>query len=396
MLQELFKAFFLIFIAEMGDKTQILAMAFATQYPVKKVLTGIFLGVLLNHGLAVALGSFLSSMVPLNTIQVIAGFAFVLFALWTLKPVNEGDNDASDANAYSPVFTVAAAFFIGELGDKTQLTAITLAVDAAYPVIILTGTVLGMMITGGMGIFIGKKLGDKTPDFVIKLVAAGVFLIFGVAKLTQALHPSTLTPLNISIFIIAVGAPMGWFIRIMLDRRRRGVETAFQRRARELHDYYLQINESVSQMCLDNGICQTCRGNECLIGYTKTLIKQGMAEAPGNSEPKKLTSDHMHKIFDSEKTLRTLKLTLEMMQRSPENLANPHLHRIRRNLETILFNFYLQDMPDWTAYDHWLMSLDQPDAHELAKVLRQELSPQNGDQPPPDQQPQSISSGTRK
>ena len=83
MIQELLKAFLLIFIAEMGDKTQILAMAFATQFPVRKVLLGIGLGVVLNHGLAVALGSYLSRVVPLSTVQIIAGAAFVGFALWT-------------------------------------------------------------------------------------------------------------------------------------------------------------------------------------------------------------------------------------------------------------------------------------------------------------------------
>src|SRR5690606_14975105 len=89
MIQEMIKALFLIFVAEMGDKTQILAMAFATRFPVRKVLAGIGLGVLLNHGLAVLLGSYLSQVVPIKTIQMIAGAAFVGFALWTLKPEDE-------------------------------------------------------------------------------------------------------------------------------------------------------------------------------------------------------------------------------------------------------------------------------------------------------------------
>ena len=91
MIQEIIRAFLLIFVAEMGDKTQILAMTFATRFPVRKVLIGIGLGVFLNHGLAVILGSYLSRMIPISTLQMIAGAAFIGFAFWTLKPEKEGE-----------------------------------------------------------------------------------------------------------------------------------------------------------------------------------------------------------------------------------------------------------------------------------------------------------------
>src|SRR5690606_22932798 len=147
-------------MAEMGDKTQILAMAFATQYQVKKVLMGVFLGSLLNHGIAVALGSYLSSVIPINTIQIIAGISFVGFALWTLKNDDDDEEEGDSKGKFGPVFTVAMAFFIGELGDKTQLTAITLSVDASYPVFILLGTVSGMILTSSLGIYVGSKIGN--------------------------------------------------------------------------------------------------------------------------------------------------------------------------------------------------------------------------------------------
>jgi Ca2+/H+ antiporter, TMEM165/GDT1 family len=370
LIQEFVKAFLLIFVAEMGDKTQILAMAFAIQYPVKKVLAGIFLGVLLNHSLAVILGSLLSTLIPLNTIQIIAGFAFVVFALWTLKPERDEEDNAGSSASYGPVITVATAFFIGELGDKTQLAVITLSVDAVFPLFILAGAVLGMLVTGGMGIFIGKKLGDRTPDFVIRLAASGIFLIFGVTKLIQTLPSRMLTVTPILLFMTVVGSVMFWLIHLTLDRRKRGLETAFRRRARELQAYYRQINESVSQICLDDGVCLTCRGNDCLVGYTKTLIEHGMAENPERQEPEHPSDDALHRVFNPVKTLSALKLTLAMMQRSQENLANRHLHRIRRNLETILFNRYLEEMPDWPAYEKWLASLNQPEALQLLEDLK--------------------------
>lgn len=370
--QEYIKSFLLIFIAEMGDKTQILAMAFATQYPVKKVLLGIFFGVLLNHGLAVAMGSLLSTMIPMNVIQMTAGFAFIVFAFWTLKPEKTEEEDAGGDKTYGPVLTVATAFFIGELGDKTQLTAITLSVDAAYPLLILAGTLSGMIVTGGMGIFIGKKLGDKIPEFTIKLLAAGVFIVFGAGKLLQTLPAEWLTPVHILAYTLLVIFPAGWLVNGLLQQRKLGRESAFIRRARELHDYYLQINEAVNQMCLDNDTCQNCVGNECMIGYTKYLIAQGMAEEPGARIEEPPDAETLHRVFDEHKTMRSLALTLSMMRRNHENFANPHLHRIRRNLETILFNRYLQDFTDWTVYESWLESLHQPEADELVSSLRQQ------------------------
>lgn len=354
----------------MGDKTQILAMAFAIQYPVKKVLLGIFFGVLLNHGLAVAMGSLLSTLIPLDIIQMTAGFAFIGFALWTLKPTGEDDRENEDDKPYGPVITVAIAFFIGELGDKTQLTAITLSVDALYPILILAGTLSGMIVTGGMGIFVGKKLGDRIPEFAIKLMAAGVFLVFGITKLWQTLPQTWLTPIHLLTYTFLVLSPMSWLVYKLLQQRKLGKDSAFIRRARELHVYYLQINEAVNQMCLDNNTCQSCVGNECMIGYTKYLIAQGMAEQPDLQTKAPPSADTLYRIFDTEKTLRSLTLTVSMMRRNQENFYNPHLHRIRRNLETILFNRYLQDLPDWAAYESWLNSLEHPEADQLAATLR--------------------------
>ena len=157
MMIEMLKAFFLIFIAEMGDKTQILAMAFATRFPVKKVLAGVFIGVLLNHGLGVIVGKYISDFLPTNIIQIVAGVVFISFAFWTLKVEDDEDKDEEQKYKFGPVLTVALAFFIGELGDKTQLTAITLATNTSYPLAILGGTVLGMIMTCSIGILIGKS-----------------------------------------------------------------------------------------------------------------------------------------------------------------------------------------------------------------------------------------------
>src|SRR6056297_2623886 len=204
MLQEILKAFMFIFVAEMGDKTQILAMAFATKYPVKKVLLGIFIGSFLNHALAVYLGNLLSKFIPISALQIIAGFAFVGFALWTLLADDDDDNNENARMRFGPVLTVSLAFFLGELGDKTQLAAITLSTEALYPLAILCGTVSGMVFTGSIGIFIGKKLGEKIPEIAIKLFAAGVFMFFGLIKLFQTLPDQFLRVPTIMLFLSAL------------------------------------------------------------------------------------------------------------------------------------------------------------------------------------------------
>lgn len=166
MIKELIRAFLLIFAAEMGDKTQIIAMTFATQYLVREVLMGVTLGVFLNHGIAILLGSFISKVMPMNVIQIIAGFLFIIFGINALK-IDE-DEDVESKKEISPIITVALAFFIGELGDKTQLTAMTLAAEANYPFFILIGTTLGMIATSSLGILWVVKLETEFLRYLLR------------------------------------------------------------------------------------------------------------------------------------------------------------------------------------------------------------------------------------
>lgn len=111
MFQELIQAFFFIFMAEMGDKTQLMAMAFATKYSLSKVLLGVALGSFLNHGLAALLGTYLTLFIPLDTIGLLAAFAFIFFGLWALK-VNGDDGEENELHSrFGPVIMVASAFF---------------------------------------------------------------------------------------------------------------------------------------------------------------------------------------------------------------------------------------------------------------------------------------------
>lgn len=372
MIQELLKAFILIFIAEMGDKTQILAMAFATKYPVKKVLLGVFLGSLLNHGLAVVFGSYISNFIPINTIQIVAGFAFVLFSLWTLVSDSDEDEGEKQKSKFGPVVTVALAFFIGELGDKTQLTAITLSTDAAYPLIILVGTVLGMIFTSGIGIIVGKKLGGKIPEFTMKIIAASVFMFFGITKLYQTIPKEYLNFQNVSIFVGIIAIAAFIILRPMIIKRRQGQESLFKRRSRALYNYYNQVEENIDKICLGVSNCGECQGNNCIVGHTKTLIKNGMDESePIQHAVFTLKEETLDKKYDKEQVLESLRLTLELINKDPNNTENENIHAIRRNLEMILFGRSIEKINDWTEYTKLLKEIDKTVAISLLKDINE-------------------------
>ena len=167
-------------LAEMGDKTQLLAMAFATKYRASKVLLGVFIATIFNHALAVAAGNFITRFNAAEVwIQGIASLSFIFFGLWTIR----GDKLEGEENRktrFGAVMTVTIAFFIAELGDKTQLA--TIAIAAKYPevpVSILLGTTTGMLIADAIGIIIGVVMCKRIPERTIKLVSAGAFILFG-------------------------------------------------------------------------------------------------------------------------------------------------------------------------------------------------------------------------
>ena len=273
MLQEFINAFGLIFLAEMGDKTQILALAFATRYRVRQVLIGIFFGVLLNHGLAVLLGNLLASVVPMDLIQLFAGGAFLAFALWSLR-VEESDEESSVTSQRGPILTVALAFFIGELGDKTQLSAITLSSVADYPLLILAGTVTGMLVVGSLGIVVGRQLGSRIPETALKLVAAAVFAFFGMQKLLTNAPAAWLASIWMILGIILYGA-MATFLVLRL---RSVGETGLQKQAERLRAHYQSMAESLNEICLH---CQSCQGGGCHVGYAKLLMSDALTGQPG-------------------------------------------------------------------------------------------------------------------
>lgn len=176
-----------VVLAEMGDKTQLLAMAFASRYRWQLVMWGVLVATLLNHLLAVYVGNYLTVFLPLKYIKIAASASFVLFGLWTLRGDKlEGEDRRFN---FSPFWTVAVAFFFAEMADKTQLATIALACRFNCIVPVWLGTTTGMLIADGLGIVVGIALGKKIPERFIKWFAALVFIAFGIAGLVEALRP---------------------------------------------------------------------------------------------------------------------------------------------------------------------------------------------------------------
>lgn len=332
MIEEILKAFIFIFAAEMGDKTQIMAMAFATRFPVKKVLLGIFIGSFLNHGLAVALGNYLSTMIPINTIQMIAGAAFIGFAIWTLKSDDEEEDEESKIR-FGPVLTVGLAFFLGELGDKTQLTAISLATDAKFPLMILAGTVAGMVVTGALGIIIGKKFGARIPELGIKFVAASAFMFFGLNKLSQTVPTQYMQIYYVLPFLAVIVFVTGTMVRSLLHKKQLGIQSDFLAKSKELHDYYHHMLDDMNSICLGIQQCKSCKGNRCAIGNAKEIISFSMEKQNGLKE-NIIKNDN--KSFNKEEVLDSLVDTLVVLSDVKDEESLKNIQLLRNQLEQLM------------------------------------------------------------
>lgn len=182
-------SFGIIFVAELGDKSQLMALTFAARYRALTILIAITAATAVVHLASVAIGAVLGLALPTRPINVLAGVAFLAFAAWTLRGDELGDDDEARAarTARSVFFTVALAFFLAELGDKTMLATVTLATDHGA-VGTWAGSTLGMVAADALAIVVGQQLGARLPERVIKIGAALTFVVFGVLLIVEGLR----------------------------------------------------------------------------------------------------------------------------------------------------------------------------------------------------------------
>jgi putative Ca2+/H+ antiporter (TMEM165/GDT1 family) len=210
----------LIALAELGDKTQLLALALACRYKTWQVVVGIFVATLAIHLLSTLAGQLVGDVIPKLWLSVITGILFIGFGVWTLRGGSRPHEEAPVAR-FGPILTVGIAFFLAELGDKTQIMTISIAADpaavlrtlgAAGPAItgalravgltaqgldatqtfwgVWLGSTVGMMIADGVAILVGAVLGKKLPERLITRISGWIFIVFGVATLAAAVLAS--------------------------------------------------------------------------------------------------------------------------------------------------------------------------------------------------------------
>lgn len=182
-------SFAVIFVAELGDKSQLMAMTFATRYRFWTVLGAITAATAVVHLLSVAVGSALGTALPTGAVSVAAGLAFLGFAAWTWRGDELSDDEAGKAGraTRSAFWAVATAFFLAELGDKTMLATVTLATTEGW-FGTWVGSTVGMVAADALAIGVGAMLGRALPEKVIRIGASMLFLLFGLVLIGQGLH----------------------------------------------------------------------------------------------------------------------------------------------------------------------------------------------------------------
>jgi putative Ca2+/H+ antiporter (TMEM165/GDT1 family) len=182
-------SFGVIFVAELGDKSQLMAMTFATRYRFWTVLGGITAATALVHLVSVGIGAAVGVNLPTTVINVVAGIAFLLFGAWTLRGDTLSDEEAAKAAraARSAFIAVAVAFFLAELGDKTMLATITLATTEGW-FGTWVGSTLGMVAADALAIGVGALLGRRLPEKTVRIGAALLFFAFGVLLIVEGLR----------------------------------------------------------------------------------------------------------------------------------------------------------------------------------------------------------------
>jgi putative Ca2+/H+ antiporter (TMEM165/GDT1 family) len=178
-MDEFFLSLGLIFLAELGDKTQLVALTLATRFRAGVVLAGIFVATLLVHLLSVGLGGLTGAFLSRGWIELLSGLAFIGFGLWTIRGDELDEDHGARQSLTSPFLIVTVTFFLAELGDKTMLGTVTLA--ASYSLLaVWIGSTMGMVLSDALAIWVGHALGKRLPERAVKIGAAGIFFVFGI------------------------------------------------------------------------------------------------------------------------------------------------------------------------------------------------------------------------
>jgi putative Ca2+/H+ antiporter (TMEM165/GDT1 family) len=185
----LWTSFLVVALAEMGDKTQLVALALAARYRRPwTVMLGILLATTANHVLAATVGVWVSRLLPSTALAWVLAISFLAFGVWTLIP--DRSPEAAAAARWGPLLTTTVVFFLAEMGDKTQLATVALGARFETAAAVTAGTTLGMLAADGLVVFGGSHLTRLVPPAVLRNLAAALFIALGLVALVGAIAAS--------------------------------------------------------------------------------------------------------------------------------------------------------------------------------------------------------------
>ena len=186
MLDSLFISMGVVALAEMGDKTQLLAFILATRFrkPLP-IIAGIVAATVVNHGLAGALGAWISSFMSPQVMRWGLGLSFIGMAVWTMTPDEIEEEETRVAKRLGIFGATFVTFFLAEMGDKTQIATIALAAHFAVPFMVVVGTTLGMLLADVPAVVVGNRFAAKIPMKLVHSIAAVIFLVLGLLTLIE-------------------------------------------------------------------------------------------------------------------------------------------------------------------------------------------------------------------
>ncbi len=173
----------IVALAEIGDKTQLLAFILAARFrkPLP-IIAGILIATLVNHSFAGALGAWITALMTPQTLRWVLGISFLGMAIWTLIP-DKFDESDSKTTRFGVFGTTVIAFFLAEMGDKTQIATVALAAQYHTIFAVVAGTTLGMMIANAPAVLLGDRIAERMPVRLVHAIAAAIFAILGVVTL---------------------------------------------------------------------------------------------------------------------------------------------------------------------------------------------------------------------
>lgn len=183
-MEALFISTGVVALAEIGDKTQLLAFILAARF--KKplpIIAGILCATIVNHGIAGALGAWITATISPEILRWVLGISFLAMAGWTLIPDKIEDEESQITGKFGVFGATLITFFLAEMGDKTQIATVALAAHYGSPVLVVIGTTLGMLLADVPAVFIGDKLASKIPMKLVHSIAAAIFALLGLATL---------------------------------------------------------------------------------------------------------------------------------------------------------------------------------------------------------------------